>query len=78
MKLFKQARKYGARIALAGSALMVGSMAHAAGTDPISTLLAGIDLTAVGAAVLAILAIVVTIAMSFKGADVSKRAIRKV
>lgn len=52
--------------------------AHAAGSDPITTLLGGIDLTAVSAAVLVILALVVGITMSFKGADVSKRAIRKV
>ena len=67
-----------ARLAAFSVAAVTGVSAHAAGTDPISTLLAGIDLTTVGAAILVILAIVVTIAMSFKGADVSKRAIRKV
>lgn len=72
---FKQKMTRLSAIALATGA---GVSAHAAGTDPISTLLAGIDLTTVGAAILAILAIVVTITMSFKGADVSKRAIRKV
>lgn len=69
--------------AVALSVLAIASLATApafaaAGDDPITTLLGGINLTAVAAAVLVILALVVGIAMSFKGADVSKRAIRKV
>ncbi|MDT7518135.1 hypothetical protein RAE19_05205 [Rhodoferax sp. TBRC 17660] len=72
---FKQKMARLSAIALATGA---GVSAHAAGTDPVSTLLGGIDLTAVAAAVLVIGALVVGITMSFKGVDVSKRAIKKV
>ncbi len=71
---FKQKMARLTAIALATGATV---SAHAAG-DPVSTLLAGIDLTAVAAAVLVIGALVVGITMSFKGVDVSKRAIKKV
>lgn len=66
-----------ARLSAIGVATGAAVPAFAA-TDPVSTLLSGIDLTAVGAAVLVIGALVVGISMSFKGVDVSKRAIRKV
>ena len=77
MKLFKQAQKYGARVSTAaGVALLSISSAHAAG--PIDDLFGAIDLTTVAAAVLAVGLLVVGIAMSFKGIDLSKRAVRKV
>lgn len=75
MKLFTQARKYGAKIVAGSSVLALGASAHA---DPITDLFAAIDLTTVAAAVLAVGLLVVGIAMSFKGIDLSKRAVRKV
>jgi hypothetical protein len=58
------------------AALAVMSVSAHAG--PIDDLFAEIDLTTVAAAVLAIGLLVVGIAMSFKGIDLSKRAVRKV
>jgi len=75
MKLFTQARKYGAKIAAGATTLAFGVAAHA---GPIDDLFAEIDLTTVAAAVLAVGLLVVGIAMSFKGIDLSKRAVRKV
>lgn len=60
--------------AVAGLAIMSVS-AHA---GPIDDLFGAIDLTTVAAAVLAVGLLVVGIAMSFKGIDLSKRAVRKV
>jgi hypothetical protein len=75
MKLFKQAQKYGAKVATGAGVLAMTAAAHA---GPIDDLFAEIDLTTVAAAVLAIGLLVVGIAMSFKGIDLSKRAVRKV
>ena len=52
--------------------------AFAAGTDPISTMLASIDLTTVAVSVAAIGLLVIGVAMAFKGVDLGKRAVRKV
>lgn len=60
----------------AGLAILSMSSARAAG--PIDDLFGAIDLTTVAAAVLAVGLLVVGIAMSFKGIDLSKRAVRKV
>ena len=76
MKLFNQARKYGAKIAVASTGLMFAAMSHAAGG--IDDALDAVDLTGIsvkiGAAGLAIIAI----ALVFKGPDLAKRIIRKV
>lgn len=67
------ALKYGAVLATAFAAVP----SFAVG-DPISTALATIDLTAVGAAVAVVVLAVIGISMGFKGADLGKRAVRKV
>jgi hypothetical protein len=72
-------RKYGSKalvLAAAGTA-SVGAFAQAA-TNPIVTLLGGVSLEGVAAAVLALCVIIVAIALTMKGPDVSKRVIRKV
>lgn len=75
MKLLNQARKYGAKIAVASSGLMFAALSHADGiTDSLDAVdLSGIA-TKVGAAGLAIIAV----ALVFKGPDLAKRVIRKV
>ena len=73
------ARKYGRNAAviagLAGAS--VGAFAQTA-TNPIVTLLGGVGLDGVSAAVLAVCVTIVAIALTMKGPDVSKRVIRKV
>lgn len=71
-------RKYGSKalvLAAAGTASM-GAFAQA--TNPIVTLLGGVSLEGVAAAVLALCTLIVAIALTMKGPDVSKRVIRKV
>lgn len=80
MKFRSIARKYGSK-ALALAALgtaSVGAFAQTASTNPVLTLLEGISLEGIAAAVLALMVIVVAIAMTMKGPDVAKRVIRKV
>jgi hypothetical protein len=74
MKQFKQAMKYGSGLALVAA----GSMAHAAGTNPLTDALAAVDLATVSAAVGALVLLIIGISMAFKGGDVGKRAVRKV
>lgn len=78
MKTLNIARKYGSKaLALAAaSTASVGAFAQA--TNPIVTLIQGVDLSTVAAAVMAVAVIVVAIALTFKGPDVAKRVIRKV
>ena len=78
MQTLNIARKYGTRaLALvAASTASVGAFAQA--TSPIVTLIEGVDLSTVAAAVMAVAVIVVAIALTFKGPDVAKRVIRKV
>ncbi len=58
---------------------LVANVAHAqAAPNPIVVLLQSIDLTTVAAALAVITLIVVGIALTLKGPDVSKRVIRKV
>lgn len=72
------ARKYGAKIAAASvPALLFAQSAHATG-DPITTMLASVDLTTVAASVAAICLLVIGIKLTFKGPDVAGRVIRKV
>jgi hypothetical protein len=79
MKLFNQMRKYGAKVLVGGTAAGALSMAHAAaGDNPIVVLLTSIDLSTVAVAIAAIALIIVGIALTMKGPDVSKRVIRKV
>jgi hypothetical protein len=73
MKLFKQAMKYGAVVPVFASPLF----AHATG-NPLVDALTSIDLTGVGVAVAAMVLLIIGIALSFKGGDLGKRAIRKV
>ena len=79
MQTLNTARKYGSRaLALvAASTASMGAFAQAS-ANPIVTLIEGVDLSTVAAAVLAVAVIVVAIALTFKGPDVAKRVIRKV
>ncbi|MGJ7556083.1 hypothetical protein ACSFBI_18945 [Variovorax sp. RB3P1] len=73
------ARNYGSKIAVlavAGTA-SVGAFAQTS-TNPIVTLLGGVGLDGVSAAILAVCVTIVAIALTMKGPDVSKRVIRKV
>ncbi|MDP9892380.1 hypothetical protein J2W32_001176 [Variovorax boronicumulans] len=73
------ARKHGAKLAasvVAGTA-SVGAFAQTS-TNPIVQLLNEVSLEGVAAAVLALCVIIVAIALTMKGPDVSKRVIRKV
>lgn len=78
MKLFNQARVYGAKLAAATGALVLGSSAFAQTTDPVTSMFAAISLTTVAASVLAIGIVIVGIAMAFKAIDLSKRGVKKV
>lgn len=79
MKFFKQAQKYGSKaLAVAGVATLGASSAMAQATNPIVTMIEGIGLDGVTAAVIAVCVIVVGIALAMKGPDVAKRVIRKV
>lgn len=79
MKFFKQAQKYGSKaLAVAGVATLGASSAMAQSTNPIVTMIEGIGLDGVTAAVIAVCVIVVGIALAMKGPDVAKRVIRKV
>lgn len=76
MKLFNQARKYGAKIAVASTGLMVAAMSHAAGG--IDDAMDAVDLTGVATKVGAAALAIVAVALVFKGPDLAKRIIRKV
>lgn len=59
--------------------VLSGAVALAnAQTDPLTDALDGVSLTGVAAAVGALVLAIIGIAMAFKGADVAKRAVRKV
>jgi hypothetical protein len=73
--MFQVIKNKAAQLAVLSSMAIMSVSAHA---GPIDDLFAEIDLTTVAAAVLAIGLLVVGIAMSFKGIDLSKRAVRKV
>lgn len=62
-------------VAVGAGALALSGASHA---GPIDDMFASIDLTTVAAAVLAIGLVIIGIAMSYKGVDLSKRAVRKV
>jgi type IV secretory pathway VirB2 component (pilin) len=66
-----------AMVALAAG--LIANVAHAqAAPNPIVVLLQSIDLTTVAAAIAVITLVIVGIALTMKGPDVSKRVIRKV
>lgn len=73
------ARKYGSKaLVMAGlGTASVGAFAQTT-TNPIVTVLNAVGLDGVQAAVLAVCLIIVAIALTMKGPDVSKRVIRKV
>lgn len=58
--------------------LMLSAMSMAQAVDPISTILDSVDLTGIAAKVAAAGLVIVLIALTFKGPDVTKRVIRKV
>ncbi|MGA0569835.1 hypothetical protein ACO2Q9_03845 [Variovorax sp. VNK109] len=79
MKLYKQAKKYGAKILAAGSGLMLSGLAMAQSTEgPFDPFFDAISLDGITAKVIAAGVIIVGIALAFKGPDVAKRVIRKV
>lgn len=78
MKTLNIARKYGSKALVLAAATTASVGAFAQATNPIVTLIEGVDLSTVAAAVLAVAVIVVAIALTFKGPDVAKRVIRKV
>lgn len=61
----------------AGAALATAVQAQTA-SDPLTDALAGVSLTGVAAAVGVLVLAIIGISMAFKGADVGKRAVRKV
>lgn len=67
-----------ARLAAIAIATGAGVSAHAAGTDPVSQIFASIDLTTVGASVIALGVLVIGVNMAFKGVDLGKRGVKKV
>nr|WP_315230988.1 hypothetical protein [uncultured Albidiferax sp.] len=77
MKLFNQARKYGAKIAAVGATtLAMVSTSHAAGE--FDAILDAVDLSGIATKIGALALVVVTVALIFKGPDLAKRIIRKV
>lgn len=78
MQTLNIARKYGSKALVLAAATTASVGAFAQATNPIVTLINGVDLSTVAAAVLAVAVIVVAIALTFKGPDVAKRVIRKV
>lgn len=80
MKFFKQAQKYGSKaLVVAAAATLGASSAMAQDADnPIVTMLNGIGLTGITAAVIAAGLVIVGIAMAMKGPVVAKRVINKI
>ena len=78
MQTLNIARKYGSKALVLAAATTASVGAFAQATNPIVTLIEGVDLSTVAAAVMAVAVIVVAIALTFKGPDVAKRVIRKV
>lgn len=78
MKLFNQARKYGAKIAVASTGLMFAALSHAAGETGIDGALDAVDLTGISTKLAAAGLAIVAIALVLKGPDIAKRIIRKV
>ncbi|MDH0373593.1 hypothetical protein N7340_17790 [Comamonas aquatica] len=77
MKPFNAMKRYGAKIAAAGSALMLSGAAMAQSTG-IDAVLDAVSLDGIETKITAFCLIVVAIALVFKGPDLAKRIIRKV
>lgn len=81
MKLFKQARKYGVKLVVGGTAAFASALALAQ-TAPSQTvweqIFAAIGIEGIAVAVVTLMVGVIGIAMAFKGGDLGKRAVRKV
>ena len=82
MKLYTQARKYGAKLAVGASALALSGMAAAqsggsGGTSPFDAMFAAVNFSTVAAAVGGLGVAVIGIALAYKGIDLVKRAVRK-
>lgn len=77
---FKTARKYGSKIAAAGTtaALTMFTMVSAHADDGITAALDAVDLSGVGVKVGAAALLIIGVALMFKGPDLAKRVIRKV
>lgn len=78
MKILNIARKYGSKVLVLAAATTASVGAFAQSTNPIITLLNGVELDGVAAGVLAAGVVIVAVALTFKGPDVAKRVIRKV
>lgn len=78
MKIMNIARKYGSKALVLAAATTASVGAFAQSTNPIITLLNGVELDGVAAAVLAAAVVIVAIALTFKGPVVAKRVIRTV
>ena len=78
MKLFKQAKKYGARIAVGASGLALSGLAAAqTAASPFDALFAAVDFSSVAAKVGVMGVAVIGIALAYKGIDLVKRGVRK-
>lgn len=77
MKLYTQARKHGAKVAVAASALTLSSMAMAQATTPFDSLFAAVDFSSVAAKVGVMGVAIIGIALAYKGIDLVKRGVRK-
>lgn len=77
MKLYAQAKKYGAKIAVGASALVLSGMAAATPTDPFDGLFAAVDFSGVAAKVGVMGVAVIGICLAYKGIDLVKRGVRK-
>lgn len=77
MKYFNVAKKYGAKIAAAGTALTLSTGAFAQSTG-VDTILDAVGLSSIEAKVIAAALLIVAVALAYKGPDLAKRIIRKV
>lgn len=72
------ARKYGSKVAFVSAPVLLMAQSARAATDPISTLLASVDLSTVAVSIGAATLLIIGIALAFKAPDVTKRVVRKV
>lgn len=77
MHTFKIARKYGAKIAAAGTALTLSTGAFAQSSS-IDSILDAVTLTGIETKIVAACLLIVAITLALKGPDLAKRIIRKV
>jgi hypothetical protein len=78
MKLYTQAKKYGAKIAVGATGLALSGLAAAqTATDPFDALFAAVDFSGVATKVGAMGIAVIGICLAYKGIDLVKRGVRK-